>query len=139
MIAEELMTREPVTVTESTSIGDALIVLREEGIRHLPVVRGSDVIGILSDRDFSSIGASMLSHPEGVERVRAQLTQPVSLLMTGGVVTADVDSELGDIMDLMIDEKLSAVPVVESGTTELVGIVSYLDILRALRSIADQD
>lgn len=133
MIAEELMTREPVTVTETATIGEALSVMSEQGIRHLPVVRGSDVIGMLSDRDFSSIGASMVDHPEGVERARAQLTQPVSLLMTGGVMTVDADSELREVVDLMVEEKLSAVPVVESGTTELVGIVSYLDILRALR------
>lgn len=136
MIAEELMTRDPMTVTESTSIAEAMNVLTEEGIRHLPVVRGSDVIGMLSDRDFAGIGASAAGHPEGVEQLRARLTQPVATLMTGGVMTVDADADVTDVIDMMLDEKLSAVPVVESGTTTLQGIVSYVDVLRALRPLA---
>lgn len=137
MISEDIMTRNPVTVTEDTTIGEAMGVLYEENVRHLPVVRGDDVVGIVSDRDFSGIGASLLTGNRGYEDFKARLNQPVSSLMTGGVVTVDRDSDAAEIIDLMLDEKLSAIPVVETATQTLVGIVSYVDILRAARSLFD--
>jgi CBS domain-containing protein len=131
MIAEEIMTSKPVTVTEEASIGEALAMLSEAGIRHLPVVRGGDVVGILSDRDFGNLGLSMVGDAYSYDRIRARLAQPVSALMTGGVITVGRDTDMTDVVELMVDEKLSAVPVVETGTQELAGVLSYVDVLRA--------
>src|SRR5688500_10179222 len=94
MLADDIMTRKPLTVTESVVIGEALTMLSEEGIRHLPVVRDVDVVGILSDRDFRNLGLSMVSDMYGYDQLRAQLSQPVSVLMTGGVVTVERDANL---------------------------------------------
>jgi CBS domain-containing protein len=131
MIADEVMTRDPITVTEQASIGDALSLLAEQGIRHLPVVRGSDVVGILSDRDFRALGLEVVHDIASYDRLRARLTQPVSTLMSSDVITVDRDAEASEIVDLMLEERLSALPVVVSGTRELAGIVSYVDLLRA--------
>jgi CBS domain-containing protein len=139
MIADDIMTRQPITVSEETSIGDALAVLSEERIRHLPVVRGGDVVGILSDRDFRSLGVSLMSDEHALERLRAQLARPVSVLMSGGVVTVGRDADAVEIAEVMLEEKLSAVPVVEPGTQVLAGIVSYLDLLRAALPLLEQD
>lgn len=139
MIAEDIMTPRPVTVTEKVSIGDALNLLSEQGIRHLPVVRGGDLVGILSDRDFGGLGVAIISDAQGYDRLRARLAQPVTMLMTGGVVSVGRDAEIGEIVELMLDEKLSAVPVVETGTQELAGIVSYLDILRAAQPLLEAE
>jgi CBS domain-containing protein len=43
--------------------------------------------------------------------------------------------DLVEAIDLMIEHQIGAVPVVESGSTELVGIVSYVDALRAAREL----
>jgi acetoin utilization protein AcuB len=131
MIAEDVMTPKPTTVTEDVGIGDALSLLSEAGIRHLPVVRGREVVGILSDRDFGNLGVSMISNTYGYDQLRARLSQPVSVLMTGGVITVGRDADVAEVVELMVEEKLSAVPVVETGTQELAGIVSYVDVLRA--------
>ena len=139
MIAEDIMTRDPMSVAEDVSIGEALNVLMEQGIRHLPVVRGTDLVGILSDRDFSALGVALVNDVEGYDRLRARLSQPVSKLMTGGVVSVDADDEIVEIVELMLEENLSAVPVVESGTQELVGIVSYLDILKAAAPLLQEE
>lgn len=135
MIVEDIMTGNPMTVTETTTIAEAMNTMAEQGIRHLPVVRGEDVVGILSDRDFSSLGVALVNDVESYEQLRARLGQAVSALMSGGVVTADQDSDVTDVVDLMLDEKLAALPVVESGTQRLVGIVSYVDVLKAAREL----
>jgi acetoin utilization protein AcuB len=139
MIADDIMTPKPMTVTETVTIGEALTLLSEEGIRHLPVVRGGDVVGILSDRDFRNLGLSMVSEAYSYDRLRAQLSQPVSVLMTGGVVTVSRDASVAEIVDVLLEEKLSALPVVEPGTQELAGIVSYVDVLRAAQPMLRED
>jgi acetoin utilization protein AcuB len=131
MIAEDVMTTLPVTVGELTSIGEALSVLSEGDIRHLPVVRGSDVVGMLSDRDFRSLGVGLTHDLKSFDTLRARLAQPASSLMSGGVITVDRDADVTEVIQVMLDEKLSAVPVVETATTQLVGIISYLDLLAA--------
>jgi CBS domain-containing protein len=139
MIAEDIMTRAPVTVTETVSIGDALSLLGERGIRHLPVVRGKEVVGILSDRDFTSLGVSLINDLASSDALRARLAQPVTKVMSGGVVSVDRDADVSEIVELMLEEKLSAVPVVESGTQTLAGIVSYLDILKVAQPLLEAD
>jgi acetoin utilization protein AcuB len=139
MNAEDIMTRDPVTVNERATIGEAWRLLAEASVRHLPVVRDGDVVGILSDRDFRSLGVSLVADMESFERVRERLLAPVSALMTSGVVTAGREDDVSELVDLMLDEKLSAVPVVEDGTQELVGIVSYIDVLRAAQPLFEND
>ncbi len=139
MIAEDIMTHKPLTVTEKVSIGEALALLGEAGVRHLPVVRGGDVIGILSDRDFSGLGIALVNDIRSYDSFRSRLAQPVSTLMTGGVVTVDRDADVTEIVDLMLEEKLSAVPVVESGTQELAGIVSYVDVLKVAQPLLEEE
>lgn len=138
MIVQDIMTPDPTTVSETTSIGDAMSVLSESNIRHLPVTRGGDVVGILSDRDVAALGYRLANDVEAIESLRTRLSQPVSVLMTGGVVTVDQDSDVSEVVELLLEEKLSAVPVVESGTTSLVGIVSYIDVLRVAGEALDR-
>ena len=51
--------------------------------------------------------------------------------MSAGVVSVDPETEVGEVVDLMIEHRIGAVPVVARGTDEIVGIVSYVDVLRA--------
>jgi acetoin utilization protein AcuB len=51
------------------------------------------------------------------------------------VVTVNPESDVAEVIDLMIEHKIGAVPVVEADSTRLVGIVSYVDALRAARDL----
>ena len=140
MIVEDIMTENPLTVTETTSIAEAANLLTERGIRHLPVVRSErseDVVGILSDRDLGALGIRLVNDLEGADELRGRMQEAVSVLMTRGVVTVDQDSNITEAIDLMVEEKLSAIPVVEGGTRRLVGIVSYVDVLKAARDLLE--
>jgi CBS domain-containing protein len=147
MRAEEIMRgqdqdsglRELVTVSEDTTVGDALQLLSEQPIRHLPVLRNGEVVGMLSDRDFRHLGLTTVTDIEHSDQVRARLTTPVSELMTGGVITVEPSTEVTEIIDIMVDEKVGALPVVDEHTNNLVGIISYVDVLRSLRDLAEED
>jgi CBS-domain-containing membrane protein len=102
-----------------------------EGIRHLPVVDGDHrVIGILSDRDLRvMLGDPLRSVSEGPDEGEEDLT--VDWAMTTGPVTIAVDALAADLEQLLVDQRLGAVPVVDA-ERRLVGIVSYVDLLRFL-------
>jgi len=133
MTAEEIMTTDVTTVDETAPIADALELLTELDIRHLPVVRGKEVVGMLSDRDFLSLGLSLVTDIQSLDKLKGRLTPSVATLMNGNIVTVDPSAEIGDLIDLMLETKVGAVPVVEEDTNDLLGIVSYVDVMRAAR------
>lgn len=131
------MTEDVTTIEEGASAGAALEIMEERGIRHLPVVRGRQVVGMLSDRDLRGVGLSMVHDIESLDRLQARLRRTVTELMSADVLTVGPQTEVGELVDLLIEEKVSAVPVVDADGNNLVGIVSYIDVLRALRDAAD--
>jgi CBS domain-containing protein len=47
------------------------------------------------------------------------------------------DAELGEVGDLLVENRIGAVPVVRPETQEMVGIVSYIDVLEAVRDLLE--
>lgn len=131
--AEQIMTENVTTIDATATLGDALEVMSERDVRHLPVVDGIDVVGMLSDRDLKGVGLSLVTDLESLERHRSRLQAAVSSVMTGDVLTVDRSADVSEVIDLLLEEKISAVPVVEEDTNTLVGIISTIDILRAVR------
>jgi CBS domain-containing protein len=135
MIVREIMTPEPYAVSATSSVRHALRMLAEADVRHLPVVEDGSLVGIVSDRDlrsFGTIGPDAFEQPEAARRA---LAQPVTEIMSSSVVTVNPESDVAEVIDLMIEHKIGAVPVVEADSTRLVGIVSYVDALRAARDL----
>ena len=137
MQVDEIMTDDVTTIEVTASIGDALALMEEHSIRHLPVVRGREIIGMISDRDVRGLGLSLVTDLESFDKLKGRLGQPVSGVMTGAVITVETTTDVGEVMDLFCEEKVGAVPVVEGSTQNLVGIVSTVDVLRALRDRVD--
>jgi acetoin utilization protein AcuB len=135
MNAEEIMTEDVTTLEETATIGEALQIMEEKDIRHIPVVRGGEVVGMLSDRDLRSLGLSLVTDLQGIEKLQARFASRVSELMTSNVIRVDPETDVREIVDVMIEEKISAVPVVDEDSGDLVGIVSHVDVMRALRDM----
>jgi CBS domain-containing protein len=123
----DVMTKDPLTIGPSETVGEAEELMAENGIRQLPVVRNSDLIGIITDRDVRSFLAGSLVSPPN-EREQALRTQ-VSDLMTANPLTLAPDDELQDAVELLVEQKIGGVPVVDAAEG-LVGIVTYVDVLR---------
>jgi CBS domain-containing protein len=131
MIAAELMTENPRTIRATDPLRQAVEALQSMEVRHLPVVDDQDdLVGMISDRD---LGALMKMFAEGgdVERLIVPLySRPVADFMSADVVCVDTDTDVRDIIETMLDERVGAVPVVD-GEGSVAGIISYVDILRA--------
>ncbi|MGB5834580.1 MAG: CBS domain-containing protein [Thiohalocapsa sp.] len=126
------MTQSPFTVSEQTSMKEAMLMLDRHHIRHLPVTTGSKIVGMVTDRDIRRATPSLQSGSEGdYEQVLA--TTPVDRIMTkepATVMAVTEDTPLVDAVRLMVQKKFGALPVVRGG--ELVGIISEIDALKIL-------
>ena len=139
MLARDLMTPDPLTVTPQASIAEVWDLMREVEVRHVPVVQGGALVGMLSDRDLARVDIVRLLKVEGADALRQELATPIVQVMTSDVIAVEPDTEVGDVIALLIDHKIGALPVVETGTREVLGIISYVDVLRALQGLLDEE
>lgn len=138
MRADEIMTREVTTVRANQTVAEAIEVLAERGFRHLPVLDDTGhVVGILSDRDLRALGASRTLDPHTREGLEARIHEPVARVMSAGVATVRPDADVREIIDTMLEAAVGAVPVLDHDTDTMVGIVSYVDVLRAVRDMPE--
>jgi acetoin utilization protein AcuB len=127
MLVQDVMQRIVTTVTPETALPEAIKLASQRGIRHLPVVDGTEVVGIVSDRDLKRAMASSATSLE-VHELRYLLDRlKVAEIMTRGVITIGPTFPLEEAARLMVQEKIGAVPVVDEG--RLVGIVTETDVL----------
>lgn len=123
----DVMSKDPLTVSPSDTVGKAEELMYENHYRQLPVVENKQLIGIVSDRDIRSF----LAQPSFVEpekRARALRTK-VTDIMTAKPLTVSPEDDLREAVELLIEEKIGGIPVVDE-TEGLVGIVTYVDVLR---------
>lgn len=132
MLVNELMTPNPRSLDVTGTVRDAVTILADLDIRHLPIMEGSDLVGIVSDRDLRQLLGPESDDPEVRSR---RLDAPVSSAMSGDVISVSPEDEIGDVIDLMIENRLGGVPVVTEDPPQLVGIVSYVDILREAKAV----
>ena len=139
MTANDLMTPDPVTVTPQASVAEVWDLMRELEVRHVPVVESGALVGMLSDRDLARFDMARLLMVEGAETLRHELATPVVKVMSSDVIAVNPETELEEIVELLVEHRIGAVPVIRSHTRKVVGIVSYIDVLRALQdSLAGQ-
>jgi CBS domain-containing protein len=66
---EEVMTKDVVTVGPGTSLREAAKIMADRWIRHLPVVDGGKLVGVLSQRDLAGVLAGALNEPEALQQL----------------------------------------------------------------------
>jgi acetoin utilization protein AcuB len=128
-----------VTVTPDVSLAEVWDLMRDRGIRHVPVVDEGALVGMLSGRDLAHFDMARLLTLEGADALRRELSTPVVKVMSPDVITVEPEAELGEVVDLLIEHRVGAVPVVRPETGELIGIVSYIDVLRVLRDSLEEE
>lgn len=129
-LVRDWMSKDVLTVDPKTPIAEAYRLMKERKVRRLPVVKDGRLIGIvtLGDvREASPSSATSLSIWE-LNYLWAQLT--VDRVMKTHVITIAPDATIMDAASLMLEHKISGLPVVDDGT--LVGIITESDIFRML-------
>jgi acetoin utilization protein AcuB len=104
-------------------LAEALHVMEEHNVRHLPILENGDVIGVISTRDLEH--AKVLGHPLSDETV----------LVAGDLCThrpyfVDVSDPLDRVLDVMVEKRLDSVLVLKDG--DLAGLFVAVDACRLL-------
>lgn len=135
MYVRDFMRREVATLEASDHLDLADGLMRLGRIRHLPVVSGEKVVGIVSQRDlFRAAVSSLLQLGYAAEREwLAQI--PVGAVMTPHVFTVPPSASLRIAVGIMAEKRIGCLPVVEDG--RLVGLLSESDCLAHLAHLLE--
>ena len=139
MTARDLMTANPATVTPQASITEVWDLMRELEVRHVPVVQGGALVGMLSDRDLAALDIARMLAVEGSDVLREELATPITNVMSSDVIFVEPETEVSDVVGLLLEHKVGALPVIRPDTREVVGIISYIDVLRALQDRLEEE
>lgn len=118
----DIMTTPVLKLSPTDPASDALALMRDEHVRHAPVVLGSDILGIVSDRD--------LGGPHGG---LARKGRAVGELMQRDLVFGAPEMSAADAAIIMRERRIGCLPVVDAG--RLLGIVTRSDLLAALADL----
>lgn len=125
MLIEDIMQTKVVTVSPDDSVAEALRRTRAGHFRHLPVVEGERLVGVVSDRDLRATAPALIV--EGTEDILERTR--VELVMHPDVIVAHPLDPVEDAARLMYEHKIGCLPVVTG--ERLVGIVTETDVLRS--------
>lgn len=114
---EEIMTRDPQTVSADDPIVDAARIMRDRDIGDVIVLQNGDVGGIVTDRDIAVRGVADGRDPQSTS---------VSEVCTTGIETIEPNASVDDALRKMREADIRRLPVVEGGRP--VGIISLGDL-----------
>lgn len=132
--AADIMTEDPMTADLHARVQDAVEILQTLEIRHLPITDDyGGLVGMVSDRDLRNAARPYTVGESAGGPRRSLLEQPITEIMTSDVSSISPSATISEITDALLELKIGALPVVDDATGNLLGIVSYVDVLRALR------
>ncbi|HEX2675137.1 MAG TPA: CBS domain-containing protein [Polyangiales bacterium] len=129
----EIMTRNPITLNEEDDLSTVQEEMQNIGLRHIPVVDGKKLVGLVSHRD-------LLAHTLHTQRRNSMLDAMaehekherfVADIMTRGVKTARIDTPLAEAAGWIATGKFGCLPVVDDDGT-LLGIVTENDFVKLI-------
>ena len=131
----EIMTAQPYTLMADAYISDAVKLMTEKHIRHIPIVNEADeLVGIVTHRDLLVATGSKLDEVSSVENTFAN--RPVSEIMTSNVSTTVERAELISAARFLEQHDFDALPIVNGKT--LVGIVTDSDFVAVAINLLEQ-
>ncbi|MFO0793451.1 MAG: CBS domain-containing protein [Candidatus Brocadiaceae bacterium] len=128
MLVKDVMKTQLVTLNVDSKLGFANDIMYLGRIRHLPVVKGDILVGILTQRDLyrsslTSILTNWKENKEFLDSIR------VSEVMSKNVVTINPDATIEEAAQVMIDKKVGCLPVVKE-KDKLIGLITETDVLQ---------
>lgn len=130
MIVSKRMTANPTTVTSTTTVVDALQLMRDNKFRRLPVVDNGKLVGIVTDRDLREVSASPATTLSVFELNYLLAKMQIKDIMTKNVLTIGVDATVEEAALVMYNNKIGGLVVIDNNL-QVVGILTETDIFKA--------
>jgi acetoin utilization protein AcuB len=134
MLVKDWMTRDPVTITDETSMMKAIHLMKQNRFRRLPVMHDNRLVGIVTDRDLKEASPSKATTLDVHELYYLLAELQVKDIMTRDPLTVKPDDTVEHAAQLMLENTISGLPVVnQQGRLE--GILTQSDVFRAFMHI----
>ena len=130
MRVRDVMEKEVVTLGSDDTLDLVDDLMRLGRIRHMPIVRDGQLVGLVSQRDLFRAAISSVLHVRASAEREWLAKIAVGEIMTTTLFTIGPDAPIGDAIEVMVNKKIGCLPVVQGGT--LVGLLSESDCLRHL-------
>jgi acetoin utilization protein AcuB len=131
MLAQGWMSTDVISVGEETSMMKASVLMKENGIRRLPVVRRGRLVGIVTDTDLKEASPSKATTLD-IYEINYLLSEiKVKELMSTDVIYVKPDETIEFAAVLMLENKISGLPVIND-QQQLIGVITETDIFKAL-------
>lgn len=127
-LVHHFMTPDPVTLDGGLSIADAAARMFQLRARHLPVLVGGHLVGILSDRDIAQVYAVKGVNPDRYTAEQAATPNPY---------VCTPHTPLAQAVRVLVEHKFGAALVMEDG--HLLGILTVIDAMQALLAVLARD
>lgn len=129
MPVSKIMTAEVLSVNATQSMHEVAALIKGKNIRHVPVVSGDKIIGMLSNTDLQKI--SFVNTVDGDNLTTAMYDNlSIEQVMTKNVTTVDQEDTILDVATILSKNEFHALPVTDGG--KLVGIVTTTDLVKFL-------
>ncbi len=126
MFVRNKMTTNPFTISPDDTIPDAHEMMKEHGVRRLPVMKNGKLVGIVSNEDIERYSPSKATTLSMGELTYLLSKTKISRVMSKNLVTISPDALLEEAATLMRDNRIGFLPVVDG--EKLVGIITESDI-----------
>lgn len=134
MLVKNWMSKAVVTIEADDSIQAAIKLLKQHKIRMLPVTKKGKIVGVITDRDIKRASASDATTLEAHELLYVISKIKVNEIMSDRLITVPFDYTVEETADVLLKNKISGVPVVDS-EGKIVGTITQTDLFRVIISL----
>jgi acetoin utilization protein AcuB len=135
MLVRDWMSTKVITINASDSVQHAINVMIDHQVGLLPVMEDGKLVGIVTDRDVKRASPSSATLLDIQQALYHLSRLEVGAVMTLHPITIQPDFTLEETAALFLEQKISGVPVVDSGG-KVVGIITKSDVFKALMSLS---
>ncbi len=135
MLVRNWMSKKVVTIEEKDSMQHAVSLMREHQVRMLPVLRRGKLVGVVSDTDLKRASASDATMLDVHEMLYLISKIKIKDIMTKDPLTVSPDCTVEETAELLLEHKISGVPVVEQGG-RVVGMITRDDLFKVLIALS---
>ena len=128
-VVRDYMTPDPVTLEPEDNLSRVVELMRQRGVRHVPVVLAGELVGLVAEGDVKRVEPSTLSDTQDHFN-QVMETTTISRIMIHEPLTVSADTPLLKAAETLFATKYGSLPVVEGG--RCIGILTDNDMLRAL-------
>ncbi len=131
----DIMGTKLVTIPASERLSTVEDIMTLGHVRHMPVVQGGKLVGVVSERDLLRASLSVLSDHRDEERRAFLNVVEIARVMSTPPIVVEPDASIEEAALIMAEKKIGCLPVIDGD--ELLGMITETDVLRWVAGVTD--